>query len=80
VTTTLRQPSRIHRAHPALLITELVMPDAEAIETIRELHREAISGGSPPMYLRAALAKPVSADELLPVVGELPNNVADLLQ
>lgn len=56
------------------------MPDAEAIETIRELHREAISGGSPPMYLRAALAKPVSADELLPVVGELPNNVADLLQ
>ena len=47
---------------PALVITDLVMPDTEGIETIRELRRAApalpilaISGGSNhPLYLRAA--------------------------
>src|SRR6266849_3062706 len=50
-----------HRVHPALVITDIVMPDMEGIEMIRELHQEApeipilaISGGGPEVYLRAA--------------------------
>ncbi len=80
-----------NRAHPALVITDIVMPDTEGIETIRELRREAstipilaISGGSHPLYLRAAtelgataaLAKPFGADELLSAVVELLNSAA----
>src|SRR5216684_338233 len=75
-----------HREHPALVITDIVMPDMEGIEMIRELHREAptipilaISGGGPAVYLRAAtglgataaLAKPFGAAELLSVVAGL---------
>jgi DNA-binding NtrC family response regulator len=75
-----------HRTLVALVITDIVMPDAEGIETIRELRREAptipilvISGSGTSVYLRAAtklgataaLAKPFGAAELLSVVWEL---------
>jgi twitching motility two-component system response regulator PilH len=75
-----------HRVHPALVITDIVMPDMEGLEMIRELHQEAptipilaISGGGPPVYLRAAtglgataaLAKPFGVAELLSVVERL---------
>jgi DNA-binding response OmpR family regulator len=75
-----------HRVHPGLVITDIVMPDMEGIEMIRELHQEApeipilaISGGGPEVYLRAAtglgataaLAKPFGAAELLSVVERL---------
>jgi len=74
------------RVQPLLVITDLVMPDTEGIETIRELRQEAptipilaISGGGPPVYLRAAiglgataaLAKPFGTDELLSIVKGL---------
>jgi CheY-like chemotaxis protein len=74
------------QVHPALVITDIVMPDMEGIEIIRELQKEApaipilaISGGSPPVYLRAAtglgataaLAKPFSTEALLTAVGNL---------
>ena len=75
-----------HRVHPALVITDIVMPDMEGIELIRTLHEEAptipilaISGSGHPAYLRAAtglgataaLAKPFRAGELLSVVERL---------
>jgi CheY-like chemotaxis protein len=68
---------------PALVISDIVMPDMEGIETILALRGKepdmpiiAISGGSDPLYLRAAeklgataiLAKPFSADALLALV------------
>jgi len=71
---------------PALVISDIVMPDMEGIETIRALRTEgpvvpiiAISGGSDPIYLRAATAlgatasleKPFAAAELLALVAEL---------
>ncbi len=71
---------------PALVITDIVMPDHEGIETIRELHREApalpilaISGAGEPLYLHAAtelgaaamLAKPFGIDDLLTTVARL---------
>ena len=74
------------QARPALVITDIVMPDMEGIELIRELRREAptlqilaISGGGPPVFLRAATAlgataaleKPFAADQLLSVVENL---------
>jgi CheY-like chemotaxis protein len=77
-----------HRVHPALVITDIVMPDMDGLEMIRELHQEApaipilaISGGGPAVYLRAAtglgaraaLAKPFGAAELLAVVERLLN-------
>ncbi|MBV9826102.1 MAG: response regulator [Alphaproteobacteria bacterium] len=77
---------KVRQAQPDLVITDLVMPDKEGIETIRELHHEfpdipilAISGGTPDVYLRAArelgaqasLAKPFGADELAEIVNEL---------
>lgn len=73
-------------AWPALVITDIVMPETEGIETIRELHREApaipilaISGVGSPIYLRAAtsmgavasLAKPFEVDQLLAIVAKL---------
>ena len=66
------------RVRPRLVITDIVMPDMEGIEMIRELRQEAaaipklaISGVGPPLYLRAAtdlgataaLAKPFDAAE-----------------
>jgi CheY-like chemotaxis protein len=78
--------AEFQREHPALVISDLVMPDMEGIETIRALRSEAsempiiaISGGGDPVYLRAAVAlgatavldKPFSADQLLDLVGSL---------
>jgi CheY-like chemotaxis protein len=76
-----------HQIHPALVITDIVMPDTEGIETIRELRGEApalpilaISGGANlALYLEfaaelgatASLAKPFGNDELLSVVEKL---------
>ena len=75
-----------HRVCTALVITDIVMPDMEGIELIRELHREApttpilaVSGGGPSVYLRAAtglgataaLEKPFGAGELRTVVEGL---------
>jgi DNA-binding response OmpR family regulator len=72
---------------PALVITDIVMPDQEGIETILELRRDAPSlpilaisgGGGEGAYLRMAtglgateaLAKPFGADELLAAVAKL---------
>lgn len=69
---------------PALLITDIVAPAHEGIETIIELRREmpdipllAICGGGVHPQLTkgcgavASLAKPFSADELLSAVAKL---------
>jgi DNA-binding NtrC family response regulator len=71
---------------PELVISDIVMPGMEGIETIRMLCRDgpevpiiAISGGSDPIYLRAATAlgatasleKPFAADELIALVAKL---------
>lgn len=76
-----------HRARLTLIITDIVMPDTERVETIRERRRAsptipilAISGASDhPLYLRAAAAlgatavleKPFRTDELLWTVAKL---------
>lgn len=80
------------QAQPALVITDIVMPDVEGIELIRELRREAptipilaISGSRYPVYLRAAtilgatakLEKPFEKDKLLQAVAELLERSAD---
>jgi CheY-like chemotaxis protein len=74
------------RQQPALVITDIVMPEMEGIETIQLLRHAsptvpiiAISGGSEPIYLRAAtelgatasLEKPFTAGELLSLVATL---------
>jgi CheY-like chemotaxis protein len=75
------------KLRPALVVSDIVMPDTEGIETIRALRQEdatipilAISGGSAPsLYLRAAtnlgasasLEKPFDLERLRVVVAEL---------
>lgn len=75
------------RQRPALVISDIVMPDIEGIETIRTLREEApampiiaISGGSDDtLYLRAATAfgatatlnKPFATGKLTALVGKL---------
>jgi DNA-binding NtrC family response regulator len=76
----------------AMVITDIVMPDMEGIETILSLRRDnpilpiiAISGGSDPLYLTAAgklgatatLRKPFSADELIVLVEGMLGDGAD---
>jgi CheY-like chemotaxis protein len=78
--------------HPVLIITDILMPDTEGIETIRELRRAAptlpilaISGSNTPVYLDAAtklgatasLRKPFSAEELLGAVETLLGGSAE---
>jgi DNA-binding NtrC family response regulator len=74
------------RQPAALVISDIVMPDMEGIETILALRREAaelpiiaISGGSDPLYLQAAsklgataaLKKPFAAAELVGLVENM---------
>ncbi|HWB49809.1 MAG TPA: response regulator [Stellaceae bacterium] len=74
------------RRRPMLVISDIVMPDTEGIETIRVLRGAApqvpiiaISGGTDPLYLRAACAlgatasldKPFSASQLTTLVAKL---------
>jgi DNA-binding NtrC family response regulator len=75
------------RARPALVISDIVMPGTEGIETIRTLRDEAPAmpiiaisgGGSDTLYLRAAtglgatasLRKPFTAVALTELVGTL---------
>jgi DNA-binding response OmpR family regulator len=83
-----REGAKLFRAAPTdLVITDLVMPDREGLETISELRAEwptlpiiAMSGGMrSPVYLRLAtklgaqrtLAKPFTADALLGAIDEL---------
>ena len=83
-----RQGEKIFRAEPAdLVITDLVMPDREGLETIMALRRErpdlpiiAMSGGMrSPVYLALAaklgaqrtLAKPFAPEVLLRAIDEL---------
>src|SRR5580704_16236460 len=74
------------RKRPALIISDILMPNVEGIETISTLRREepsipiiAISGGVAPLYLQAAaklgatasLEKPFSVDALRSLVEKL---------
>jgi DNA-binding NtrC family response regulator len=78
--------AEFQRQQPALVISDIVMPDIEGIETILTLRRDApdmpiiaISGGSDPLYLQAAaklgasaaLEKPFAADDMLDLVAGL---------
>jgi CheY-like chemotaxis protein len=83
-----RQGLKLFRQlRPALVISDIVMPEGEGIETIRQIRQEApetpilaISGGSfRALYLRAAdnlgatasLEKPFKSEDLLAAVEEL---------
>lgn len=78
--------AEFRQKRPALVISDIVMPDMEGIETIRLLRGEAptmpiiaISGGGNPLYLTAAtvlgatasLDKPFAADDLTTLVTKL---------
>ena len=78
--------AEFQRQRAALVISDIVMPDVEGIETILTLRGEepeipiiAISGGSDPVYLRAAgklgatatLEKPFLPNQLLALIDGL---------
>ena len=78
--------AEFQRQRAVLVISDIVMPDMEGIETILALRRDqadlpiiAISGGSDPLYLNVAgklgaaatLEKPFTPDQLLALVGGL---------
>lgn len=81
-----KEAMRLLRTERAdLILTDLVMPEQEGIETIKTLRREypeikviAMSGAFGGDYLRiaaylgahATLAKPIQMDKLLKLVGE----------
>jgi CheY-like chemotaxis protein len=85
--------AEFRRRQPMLVISDIVMPDIEGIETIRILRDEApsmpiiaISGsGGEALYLRAATAlgataslhKPFAAADLRMTVGKLLGDVAE---
>lgn len=76
---------QLRRLHPALVVTDIVMPEMEGIETIRTLRREAPEipilavSGSGVIYLRAAtqfgalaaLEKPFDPQDLMALVDKL---------
>ena len=77
---------RFRADQPALVISDLLMPEKEGIETICEIRREApsipilaISGGSHGLFLdiatalgaSRALSKPFRSAELIEVVNQL---------
>lgn len=74
------------QVHPQLVITDILMPEQEGIETTRKIRADdpaipilAISGGSTPIYLEIAvklgataqLAKPFSATDLIECISDL---------
>ncbi len=85
---------RIRQGGVDLLITDLVMPEVEGIQTIRELRMShpqlpivAMSGSVHGSYLKTArllganrtIIKPIDAQELLATVGEiLPGKLSGL--
>jgi len=79
---------QVTAGHVDLVITDIIMPEHEGIETIRALRREvpsvgiiAISGASQGQYLKMAqmlgadaiLSKPVSGELLLAMVAQVLN-------
>jgi len=74
-----------HRIRPSLVITDMIMPEAEGIETIRKLHGEAPAlpilaiSGSGSLYLESAaklgatatIEKPFRPEELRSLVDRL---------
>lgn len=81
-----KEAMRLLKSEPVdLILTDLVMPEQEGIETIKALRRQypetkviAMSGAFGGDYLRiaaylgahATLAKPIQMDKLLKLVGE----------
>jgi len=78
---------RSHRQHPAaLMLIDLIMPDKEGLETIREVRRAdpnvkiiAMSGAGHGNYLtaakllgaNAAITKPFSMDETITIIRSI---------